>query len=349
MILDRYSALFLAIRFALAATAQPTLVAPGNVPVPDDEFTVHRGAYTATTAGGADQLFDFSALSIGSTLTYQWKNPADLPNGSGYPGAQFALVNGGADTIFYKATTAGLERIGDTQTISALGNSFPLISTYTNSMLELKLPGSFGDSWTDVFEGSFVVQDGSGDVNNRSGAITGEADAWGRVVLPGGVDTVGVLRIRTRVTETIPLSTGLGTITVQHAHNQDAYYPLWGKFPVLRVVSDTLDAGLVVLNDVYTEWLDGAFVGVNEHAAGEINAQVFPNPATDCAALVFSSSSVGPMTVQVVDARGAVVMETQTTERVLDMDVKALGTGVYSVILTGDRGQRGTIRMVVAH
>lgn len=349
MMLDRYPALLLAFTVTLAATAQPTLVAPGNVPAPGNGFTVHRGAYTAIPAAGASQVFNYASLSSGSTLTYQWRSPGDLPNGGAFPGAQFALVNGGADTIFYKATTEGLERIGDTQTISALGNSFPLISTYTNSMLNLKLPLSYQDTWTDLFQGSFIVQDGSGDANDRNGAVTGEADAWGWVVLPGGADTVEVLRVRTEVTEVIPLTTGLGLINVQHTARQVAYYPLWGKFPVLRVVSDSLDAGLLAIGESYTEWLDGAFVGVAEQAADVFKAQVFPNPATDQAKLVFANSAMTPVQVRVVDAQGAVVKETRTTGRTLHMDVKDLENGIYGVVLSNDQGQRSTIRMVVVH
>lgn len=352
MILDRYPALFLAFAAALAATAQPTLVAPGNVPAPGNGFTVHRGAYVATPAGGAGEVFNYSTLSSASTLTYQWRSPGDLPNGGVFPGAQFALVNGGADTIFYKATANGLERVGDTQTIDAMGTNYPLISTYSNSMLDLKLPLSFGDTWTDLFQGSFVVQDGSSETSNRNGAVTGEADAWGWVVLPGGVDTVEVLRVRTRVTEVIPLTTGLGQLNVQHMHNQVAYYPLWGKFPVLRSVSDTLSVATpfpITITASYTEWLDGAFVGVAEHAADAFKAQVFPNPATDQAKLVFANNAMTPVQVRVVNAQGAVVKETRTAGRTLDMDVKDLENGIYGVVLSNDQGQRSTVRMVVVH
>lgn len=348
MILDRYPALLLAFPLAFAASAQPTLVAPGNVPIPGDGFTVHRGAHTVPPGSGENQTFNFSSLSGTSTLTYQWRNPADLPNGSGFPGAQFALVNGGADTIFYKATSEGLERIGDTQTISALGNSFPLISTYTNSMLDLKLPLSHGGAWTDVFEGSFVVQDGSGDVNDRNGAIMGEADAWGRVVMPGGADTVEALCVRTKVTETIPLNTGLGQITVQHVRRQSAFYPLWGKFPVLRIVSDTLDAGLIVLGEAYTEWLDSAFVGVAEHPAGTFAAQVFPNPAADRATLVFANPSMKPLEISLIDARGSMVRRMWTGQRVVDLDLRDLDPGMYGVLLTDGLGNRSTVRLMVA-
>ncbi|MBK6894573.1 MAG: hypothetical protein IPH00_15965 [Flavobacteriales bacterium] len=77
-----------------------------------------------------------------------------------------------------------------------------------------------------------------GTLTTRNGE-DGTADAWGRVVPPGGVDTVGVLRATTRLTETIPLTIGGFPIALGRVHNVNAYYPLWGKFPVLRTVSDS--------------------------------------------------------------------------------------------------------------
>lgn len=345
----RYSVLAVAVPFALVAGAQSiTLAAPGNVPVPGASFTVHRGAYVAPPAAGAAQTFDFSAFSATSTLNYQWRNPADLPNGGNFPGAQVALVNGGPDSIFYKATVAGLERVGDTRTINVLGTNYHLATVYTNSILDLKLPLAHGDApWTDLFQGALTVD---GNTTNRSGAITGEADAWGNIVLPGGA-TAQVLRVTTSVTETIPLTTSLGVVSVNHVYHESAYYPLWGKFPVLRMVSDTLSTTVPVALSIptaYTEWLGGDALGMEAYAPAALAAQVFPNPASEQATLVVRNTASTPMDVRVVDVRGAVVLRMQTNKQVLDLDVRGLDAGIYQVVITGQEGQRGLGRLVVA-
>ncbi|MCO6483458.1 MAG: T9SS type A sorting domain-containing protein [Flavobacteriales bacterium] len=343
----RYATLPAVLIITMGISAQPTLVASGNVPAPGAPFTVHRGAYMAPPAMANGQSLDFSALASDSLVTYQWRDPATLPNGGDYPGAQFALVNGGPDTILYKATASGIERIGDTQTINALGTSYHLATGYSNSLLNLKLPLAAGDaSWTDVFQGTFTVD---GQTSTRNGAITGTPEAWGHVQLPGVAGTTEVLRVNTRITETIPLSTGLGTVTVSHVHNESAYYPLWGKFPVVRMVSDTLSSQFLTLNYAYTEWLDSDFVGIAEQLPGTLGVEVFPNPATTRAIVAIDQFTGGQADVQVMDMHGAVALDTRTTGRFLELPVEGLAGGVYQVVVTGRNGHRGTARIVVAH
>lgn len=346
MVLARYTVLALAFPLACAAGAQSiTLVDPGNVPVPGSSFLVHRGAYVAPQPGGADQFFDLSALTSTSSKTYSWQDPASLPNGGQFPEAEFALTNEGPDTIFYKATAAGIERIGDTQTISA-GTAYHFTTVFSNSVRELALPLTFGDPfWTDIFEGTFTVD---GTTATRNGAITGSADAWGFIRMPGGQDTVEVLRVTTRLTETIPLNVGI-PLTIAHTQNVNAFYPLWGKFPVLRIVSDTLDAGLLVQNYAFTEWLDASAVGIRDVDMEAAALQVFPNPAQERATVVFASASTGSFDVQVIDARGAVVQHVQTMGRTVDLDVSKWEAGLYQVVLTHADGQRSVRPLVVAH
>lgn len=354
MVLDRYAALALAFPFALAAGAQSiTLVAPGNVPINGTEFLVKRGAYVAPVAGGTGMLFDFTSLTNTAANTYKWEAPADLPNGAQYPSAQFALTNGGPDTIFYKGTAAGLERVGDTQTIMALGTPYHLVTSYSNSVLDLKLPLTYGDvSWTDLFEGSVLVD---GNTSARNGGITGTADAWGRVVLPGGTDTVQVLRVTTRLEETIPLTLVGSLVNVGHMHNINAYYPLWGKFPVLRTVSDSLIVpGFPTLNQYvsYTEWLDASALGITALHAAVLNVRVSPNPTSELAEIAFNGVQ-GNTTMEVVDMRGATVLHkvigtTGSAPAVERINVSQWDAGAYQVILTDVKGNRSTSRFIVA-
>lgn len=352
MVLDRYAALALAFPFALAAGAQSiTLVAPANVPNTGTQFIVQRGAYVAPGAGGAGMVFNFNSLPSTTTNTYKWEAPADLPNGAQFPTAEFALTNGGADTIFYKATAAGLERVGDTQTINAAGTDYHLVTSFSNSVLDLALPLTFGDApWTDLFQGSVTVD---GNITTRNGGITGTADAWGRVVLPGGVDTVEVLRVTTRLTESIPLSIGGFPITVAHIQNINAYYPLWGKFPVLRIVSDSLNSQFLNQAYAYTEWIDHASVGIAPVQADRFNVRVSPNPTSEMAEVTFNGVQ-GAATMEVVDLRGATVLHkvigtTSNATAVERINVAQWDAGAYQVILTDAKGERSTRRFIVAH
>lgn len=118
---------------------------------------------------------------------------------------------------------------------------------------------------------------------------------------------------------------------------------------MLRIVSDTLDAGLLVQNYAFTEWLDASAVGIRDVDMEAAALQVFPNPAQERATVVFASASTGSFDVQAIDARGAVVQHVQTMGRTVDLDVSKWEAGLYQVVLTHADGQRSVRPLVVAH
>lgn len=350
MILDRYAAVTASLSLALICGAQTpiTLVSPGNVPVNGTSFMVHQGAYVPPASGGAGILFNFSASTATSSATYQWQDPASLPNGAQFPDAQFALTNAGPDTVFYKETANGLERIGDTQTITALSTPYHFTTVYSDAMLELQLPITFGATpWTDLFAGDFTVD---GTAASRNGAINGEADGWGRVIMPGGADTVEVLRVTTRVNETIPLTISGFGVEVNHIRNVRSFYPLWGKFPVLRTVSDSLSSQFLNQNYEFTEWLDASAVGITEATSNPFQVHLFPNPANTRVELGYLNREHGPLTLQVLDVRGAVVLRKELNgygPAVESIDVSVWVPGIYQAVLTDGTGVRSVQRIAV--
>jgi hypothetical protein len=349
MTLYRYTLVAASLSFTLFSAAQApiTLVAPGNVPANGTSFLVHKGAYTTPSVGGADQLFDYSASVPASAATYQWQDPAGLPNSAMYTGAQYALTNGGSDTLYYASSASGLERVGDAVTIMVGTTPYHGTTVYSNSMLELPLPYSYSSApWTDLFTGSYTVD---GNTTTRNGAITGQADGWGRLIMPGGMDTVEVLRIKTRVNETIPLNVGL-PVNVDHVNNELAYYPLWGKFPVLRVVSDSLSALGFTQQVSYTEWLDAGAVGIADAPVDPWAVKLFPNPAAESVNLAYLNAGKGALILHVLDARGSVVLARTLNNygpAVEPIDVSKWAAGLYQVVLSGSRGVRSMHRLSV--
>lgn len=343
MVPYRYATLATSLSLALFASAQSiTLVAPGNVPEPGTSFLVHRASYVAPDAGGAGVAFDFSDLIATGTRTYTWTTPDVSPNAGLFPTATLALIDGGPDTVFYRTVAQGLERVGETRTITALGDNFP--AGYTDGGLEMPLPITYGDTWTDPIAGSFDLD---GNAATRSGNITGTADAYGFLTVPDAPGPVEVLRLNYYVDETISTSISGFPLSIRHTRRVVAYVPLWGKAPLFRTVSDSLSALGTYQVDSYAEWLDSSAVGVEELTAGQLMMHLFPNPATEQVTLVFASAAPGSFVVQVVDARGAVVQHTQTTRRTVDLDLSQWEAGLYQVVLTHPNGQRSVRPLAV--
>lgn len=348
MALARYSAVALFLPLAFAAGAQSiTLVDPGNVPLVGSSYLVNKAAYLAPVAGGAGMNYDFSGMTSTETLTYMWAAPTVSPNAGMFPNATLALTNGGPDTVFYRTTTLGLERVGETRTITALGDNFP--AGYTDGVLEMPLPVTYGDTWTDPIAGSFSL---GGNPATRSGTITGSADAYGTVLLPGGTDPIEVLRLNSYVDETINTSVSGFPVAIHHTRHVVAYVPLWGKIPVFRTVTDTLAAFGTFQTDNFTEWLDASAVGITDLHADPFKLRIFPNPANSVAEVAFEGITAGAL-MEVVDMRGATVLHTAlgsagaapATERI---DVSQWDAGLYQLVLTDAKGTRSTRRFAVA-
>lgn len=342
----RTSAFVLAIPFTLAASAQITLTSANNQPVNGTSFSAHRGAYVAPAAAGAALLFDFSAAAPTSVVAYQWQDPAGLPNGAQFPSAQVALTNGGADTVFSTSTANGMERVGDTQTLAVvlMGLEYHFTTAYSDAILDLALPITYGNApWTDLFSGTFVVE---GNTATRNGSITGVADAWGWLIMPGGADTVEVLRVKTRIAESIPLNLSGVLLPVTHVRNTHAYYPMWGKYPLVSTVSDSLSSMLVNQNYSYTEWLDNSAVGVVEAPAAGVELRVFPNPAAEEVVVPAEMHTVQELAVY--DDQGKPVLK-ELMAGPATLDVRQWKAGLYQVVITDLKGRQRTARLVVAH
>jgi len=342
----RYAFSAFALTSALMAGAQITLVDPGNVPVVGSTFQVHAGAWTASGNGGEWQAYDFSALVDTATNTYNWRDPAESPNAAMFPNATLMLVNNGPDTIFYHTTTSGLERVGESQLVSLLGSNYQVSAAYTDGPLELKLPLTYAGTWTDADNATYEVD---GNAAYRSGSITGNADAHGTILIPGATDPIEILRVTTHLDET----NVIGFISISHKRDVVAYYPLWGKFPVMRTVADSVTSSGITQVSRFTEWLDASALGIATVDADAFGLRVSPNPVSTDAEITFDGGKHGALALEVVDARGAIVLHrnvaakgSNQTERFNVGDWKA---GVYQVLMTAADGKRSTRRLVVSH
>lgn len=342
----RYPALALALASTVIVNAQVTLADPANVPVVGSSFQVHVGPWVASGTNGEWQNYDFSTMVDTATNTYQWRSPSDGPNPSLFPNATLMLVNNGPDTIYYQNIASGMERVGESQLFSLLGTPYQVTAAYSDGIIELKLPLAYDQNWTDADAANYDV-DGNAAV--RSGMITGSSNAYGTIMIPGAADPIAILRVTTHLEET----NVLGFISITHKRDVVAYYQMWGKFPVMRTVADTVSSSGISQISRYTEWLDASALGIATVDADAFGLQVRPNPVNTVAEITFDGGKHGALTMEVVDARGAVVLHrslngngSNQTER---FNVGDWNAGVYQVLLTAADGSRNTRRLVVSH
>jgi hypothetical protein len=322
---------------SLALHAQVSLNSPDNVPLVGTSFASQFLAVaTPPGAAGADQTWDLSALTGGTPRTYQWMDPNDYSSPSTFPDATLMLTGDG-DSIFYKETTNGLEVVGEHTSILSFSAVVPLSDPY----LAQKLPCSMGTTWTDTDAASFSI-DGVPGTFTRSGVINGHADAYGTLMLPGS--TVNVLRVYTYLNEFN--DGGLSDIT--HKRHTYSYYQLFGKVPVLRIISDTLTATFpsTTVAEQLTEWLDSASVGIEQRAIPQSDFAIFPNPAQDQVSVMFAFPATAGDRVDVMDATGRLVHSTSINGAMKNMDVRGWNNGAYAVTLRKADGTFTTRRFI---
>ncbi len=325
----RYASLILAAA-ALSATAQPTLTSADNLPAIGQVFPYHKAAYAAPPAAGTGMTYNYSGLVETGLTGWQWISPSEYSNPAAFPTAILAATNG-VDTLFFTVTTSGLERVGERQSIVGFDAEVP----FTDASLNLQLPLSYGQSWSDNIAGNFMVDTSPG---VRSGTINGSADGSGLITIPGGEPAAEVVRVYTYTQEVNTLTQVpiFGTVTVIHKRAQYDYYAQFMKTPIVRVYTDSLSSSIgLTQNTSAIEWLDAALVGMAEKAQAA-DLQVFPNPATDNVNVRLAEPATRNMTVDLCDATGRVILSQRAIPGVQQqvIDLCGIAPGAYMLTLT---------------
>ncbi|MBK7945120.1 MAG: hypothetical protein IPJ85_07380 [Flavobacteriales bacterium] len=155
--ITRYALALSGFAAAAASVAQPTLTS-SNVPGPGSEFALFtRDGYQDVGPTGANVSFEYWGMLLPNTgnRPSRWFSASSTPTGALIPSATLISTDGGSDTLFWAVTSNGLEQVGSRATDE--GNN-PV--SYTDAILELKLPCTFGTTWTDATSATINTQFG---------------------------------------------------------------------------------------------------------------------------------------------------------------------------------------------
>lgn len=338
----RYTLLFAGAAFSGLATAQITLDPAEHLPAVGNDFLMHIGPYVPALPAGEGVLFDHSGITPTGQITGRWRSPSEYSEPGEQPNATLMFTREDGDTIFYATAGEGLERVGERRNLPGL---FDVKVSYTDGPLEVKMPLEFGGAWTDGILANFEVD---GSAGTRNGSINGIADAYGTIRLPGGFEGQA-LRVRTILSETI----AVGFVQVTHKRHEHHFYVPLVRHPVMRMVSDTLAAPLLGLQQVvsFTEWLDDSLLSIETAEGDPFGLRVFPNPASDRVEVVFQG--LGAMAgLELVDLTGAVhhreaLGNAMVGEHRRVLDVAKLASGIYLLRITSADGAQSTQRIMV--
>ncbi len=340
----KYALLMLPLAVGSSSMAQITITSADNVPAVGDGFTYNTAAYAPPPAGGENVAFDHSGLVSTGTTQIDWIDPADYSNAAAFPSATLAAVLG-SDTLVYELSANGLERVGEQKRVTVpVYGSIDLKIAHSNPMLELELPLTHGDTWTDQVQG-ILVSDGSS--GPRNGVFQGTADGYGSLQLPG-LDPVPVLRVHTLLQETINVPINNSPTDVSHKHRQYDYYVPWQKAPVMSIYTDTITVFSIPLANNGIRYMSAASVGLVENRTLPMEMGLWPNPAAEMVYVDMDRPVSEGATLQVSDASGRVLSHVNMASgtRRWQLATEELTSGLYIVTVTDRNGLHGSARLV---
>jgi hypothetical protein len=335
----RYTSLSLALLASGALLAQPTINAVNNIPAANSDYAVSSATTWAFPGeAGADQLFGHWMLVGTGNRTITYLDPSITSSSAQVPGVNLLSTDGGTDTLFWQGNADGLTILADK---SGLG-----FIRYTDPLLELKYPCTFGTTWTDAVNATYTVQ---GFNVQRTGTVTGNGDAYGTLELPEvALDDILRVKVRRVITDASPI------VTIQRISETYYFFSADVRHPVLRLNVDTAiinNGAPAVARDA--AWMYGnGNVSVGELDLDQVRFTAYPNPADNVVNLSFGSAEHGTRSIELIDATGRMVqqlplVQRNTIEVPAAFDASGLAPGVYHIRLVGENSVLGTQRLVV--
>lgn len=246
-----------ALLIGTALSAQPVIAAT-DAPAPDHAWTVFELAGLPPLAPGANATWNLSGSTITGTRQLQLAQPSTAPGASNFPNATVvAYADAGPPYNFLQATGTELRTVG------VMASS---ANVYTDPLVTMVFPCSFGTSWSDTYANA-------GGQGTRSYA----ADGHGTLIGPGGTLS-GVLRVHS---EYATLDTVVNGVAYHDQMVEDVFWRPGTRWPVatsfwLRVFAD----GVVVQEQRAGSMLDIAS-SIAEHEQTGAKVEAWPNPASD--------------------------------------------------------------------
>jgi len=330
----RYTLALLSLGAITAVSAQ-TLTDGSTSMIPGQSFTSHRAPYLAPGPAGPNQTWDFSGVPSDSVVTISYVVAGSTPEYASFPSSTAALDAGGGAYTYFKSNSSGIELMG------VVGGG--AVAPYQNSERIMQYPCNFNSQWVDAFSANWIA---NGFPVERTGTVSGFADAYGTLIMPyGNVDNV----LRVRTTEIYSDST---ILNIDYDFDTYWYYKPGVHNAVVAIFDQTVTIFGTPSTTQNMYWLDASDVGIDEALRNSIGVEVYPNPANTEVSVVFGADGSKGLTLEVVDLTGKVIVQQDLGSRAPGIqketfDVSALAAGLYSVRITDGLGGQGIKRLVV--
>lgn len=335
--IPRYASLILASAISTGLLAQPTLTVATSVPIGGQTFATNTANdFVGVGTPGANLSMGYWNLLAPSTgiQNISYLAPSVTPTSAQIPTATLLSTDGGTDTLFWQVTAAGLEMVGSRTALEG-------VLDFNDPSLELKLPCTFGTTWSDVIGDTYTV---SGFPVTRVGTVTGTADAWGSLSMPLGGQLTDVLRVHVRR----DVQDNSAIVNTSRISNMYYFFTTNLEFPSIKLIEDSTRIGTGAWAVTKRQHSIGnpAVVGIDEADASAVSFVAYPNPTSGLLNVNIGEALVSTR-VEVLDPAGRLVKTTTILGGSGQMELGSLPAGLYSMRVFSGAQLLGVRRITV--
>ncbi|WP_317898700.1 T9SS type A sorting domain-containing protein [Aurantibacillus circumpalustris] len=287
-----------------------TLTCATSCPKAGEVFSIRTSSPVLNTAG-ANQVWNFAVIPSTSPVTYQvsYIAASSVPAASLYPQANLVRTQAGNNT-FLTSSSAGLSK------------AYPSTYSVTADPIELPLPFTYGDTYTQTIIYTSVVATDTL-VTTWQNSFLGHGT--GTLILPSGTFT-NVLAIKYLSTWSTKKN---GTLDGYIVQNKSYYYYSQNiSYPLLytRQLSESGPGDY----GPYTEFMDHIVLGIKDVTVNDNREMtVFPNPASDRVSIKFSEITKGVILLR--NSLGQQLIEQNYENGDINLNLAGLAEGLYTI------------------
>lgn len=280
---------------------------------------------------GTGITWDYSQLAgyAGQTKLVEVLDASTTPDYASFPGSVKAYGVGNTIITYFSSTATERTSQGFKFIEPSLGD---VLATFENdAMTQVSYPFAYGNSLTDVYDGTIDFTFNSLPVNeNLSGDVFAIADGFGTLKFPMGVDVANVLRYRSVDTSltTLPIFGNIELIREQYEYydysSQNLPIFIHSTITMQQPATATPIQQVSLVLSLYPT---SEFVGLNEKTSSTLS--LIPNPATNAFTVIGSQELVQ---VELLDAQGRLVLSTSAAPGT-KIIIESLESGTYFVKL----------------
>ncbi|MFH0895359.1 MAG: T9SS type A sorting domain-containing protein [Bacteroidota bacterium] len=302
--------------------AQPILQASNSAPVIGESFKYYVADSSSVTAimnialqTGPNRIWDFSAIHKEDSINVNYFSPSSSIVGNAFPSAEIMEEEAG-ELSFLDITTDSMAIIGD-----SIGMSMWKVERFSNPIVKLKFPFSYGNTFNDTYLSSWYYPDFSSNFG-RTGSITANAVGFGSLIMPYGT-VHNVLQIKISSENQMLMegvSVGQWIDTILYWYQPGTHYPV-------------ISFSNVENGNYSSRFLSSSNVLLSNDRSSQNNLSdisVYPNPTKG----EFCITTSGKLqTASLIDPIGKVICEFNNPDSRLKVNLEGFTPGVYYLVL----------------